>query len=321
MRIRQRHAASILIAVLVVSIVLATGLGVATIFILELRTSGLASESIKALYAAETGVEWQLYQLNKQAVAAPTLSNNTSFNAFNNTSIQLFYRFDEGSGTAALDASGNNFTGTLIGGPTWIAGKYGNAVNFDGTNDYVNSVDVDFPSGPFSVMAWFKTTSTLISPLWHKITNCVNQNYYTWINDPGAGNMMVGLYDGTGYKEVNTTGASYTDGNWHHVALVVTTATVELFVDGVSKGTAAHDNSIPTNDSTMTIGAQLAPSCTGNVFFAGAIDEVRVYNSALTMGQVQNAMANASPSVTITSRGSSFRGFIETAKRALQVTQ
>ena len=80
----MKKGVSILIAVLITSIVLATGLSVVSIFILELRTSGLASESIRALYAAESAVEWQLYELRKEAITRPgiggnILSNNTMY--------------------------------------------------------------------------------------------------------------------------------------------------------------------------------------------------------------------------------------------------
>lgn len=75
----MKKGVSILIAVLITSIVLATGLSVVSIFILELRTSGLASESVRALYAAESAVEWQLYELRKGSISAPSMSNDTFY--------------------------------------------------------------------------------------------------------------------------------------------------------------------------------------------------------------------------------------------------
>src|SRR5690348_7826571 len=50
-------------------------------------------------------------------------------------------RFNEGTGTTAADGSGNGHTATLTNGPTWVAGKYGQAVNLDGTNDYLAIAD------------------------------------------------------------------------------------------------------------------------------------------------------------------------------------
>ncbi len=49
-----------------------------------------------------------------------------------------WWKLDEGTGLSALDSSGNGNTGTLTNGPTWTTGKVGNAINFDGSNDYVD---------------------------------------------------------------------------------------------------------------------------------------------------------------------------------------
>ena len=48
------------------------------------------------------------------------------------------YSFDEGSGTVALDSSGNNNTGTLVNNPAWTLGKYGKALSFNGSTSYVD---------------------------------------------------------------------------------------------------------------------------------------------------------------------------------------
>src|SRR4029077_16637032 len=50
-------------------------------------------------------------------------------------------RCNEGTGTTAADASGNNHNATLTNGPTWVAGKDGQGINLDGTNDYLNIPD------------------------------------------------------------------------------------------------------------------------------------------------------------------------------------
>src|SRR3989338_8998500 len=55
----------------------------------------------------------------------------------NNLGLVNYWSLNEGTGTVATDASGTGNTGTLTGGPTWVTGKYGSAVSFDGTDDYV----------------------------------------------------------------------------------------------------------------------------------------------------------------------------------------
>ena len=66
---------------------------------------------------------------------------------------------DEGGDGTARDASGNGNDGTLN-GPTWDSGKFGGALSFDGSNDFVdcgNSSTLDFGTGDFTVSAWIKT--------------------------------------------------------------------------------------------------------------------------------------------------------------------
>src|SRR3989338_5705843 len=53
------------------------------------------------------------------------------------TGLVGHWKFDEGTGLSAGDSSGNNNTGTLVNGPTWTTGKIGQALNFDGVDDYV----------------------------------------------------------------------------------------------------------------------------------------------------------------------------------------
>ena len=53
--------------------------------------------------------------------------------------------FNEGSGTTTADASGNGNTATLLNGPTWVAGKYGNGLSFDGANDNLSVAELDVP--------------------------------------------------------------------------------------------------------------------------------------------------------------------------------
>ena len=73
-----------------------------------------------------------------------------------------WWKFDEGSGTVAYDSSGNGHDGNLTNGPTWVAGKIGGALSFDGVNDHViahNFLGIG-GSNPRSISAWIKTVSS-----------------------------------------------------------------------------------------------------------------------------------------------------------------
>ena len=63
--------------------------------------------------------------------------------------------FNEGAGTTTADASGNGHIGTLVNGPTWGPGKYGQGLNFNGTNSYVNIADhADYTLTPTQSYSW-----------------------------------------------------------------------------------------------------------------------------------------------------------------------
>jgi hypothetical protein len=75
-----------------------------------------------------------------------------------------YWQFDEGSGTSGSDSSGQGNTGNLINTPTWIAGVSGNALSFNGTNQYVNIPDdntLDFGTIDFTIAAWIKMGTTV----------------------------------------------------------------------------------------------------------------------------------------------------------------
>src|SRR5438128_9156769 len=70
-----------------------------------------------------------------------------------------YWKFDESTGTTAIDSSGLGNNGTLTNGPTWTAGKVNGALSFDGTNDYVelpNEASFNFTNN-FAVSVWMKT--------------------------------------------------------------------------------------------------------------------------------------------------------------------
>jgi Fibronectin type III domain/Divergent InlB B-repeat domain len=71
--------------------------------------------------------------------------------------------FREGNGTAVADGSGSDHAGTLINGPSWTTGKFGNAIALDGSNDYVliaNPDTLNFGTADFTIAAWVKRQAT-----------------------------------------------------------------------------------------------------------------------------------------------------------------
>jgi len=194
------------------------------------------------------------------------------------------YGFNEGSGTVVNDASGNGNNGT-INGATWTtSGKYRNALNFNGTNALVtinNAASLQLTTG-MTLEAW--VYPTVSGPWWADVIYKGNDNYYLeGTSNPSGFSAMGGtipnappLY-GTGVLALNT---------WAHLAATYDGATMRLYVNGVQVASRAQTGAIVTSTSPLQIGGD---SIYGQ-YFAGRIDEVRIYNRALSVAQIQSDM-------------------------------
>ena len=191
------------------------------------------------------------------------------------------WHFDKGKGTIAYDDSRNGNNGTLTNGPKWTTGKFGKALSFDGTNDYVAIADnpsLEFGSSNYTIMAWFKTSgmpSAVTHPIVAKMDGWGDDSDWQ-LNMDDDGNVF---YQARYYEALTiiTSGYDYRDGNWHHVVVTKTdggASGTKLYVDGVLMGTGPGVN-IEDSDVPVRIGA----SCEG-FYFGGTIDEVAIYKRA-----------------------------------------
>ncbi len=205
------------------------------------------------------------------------------------------YGFDEGAGTAAADSTGNGNHGALVNGPAWTIGRFGQALAFDGTNDRVSIPDantLDLTTG-MTIEAWVKPTVT--GSAWktvlfkHRNSNAQNMVYVMYGNrntNVPNGEITVG----TSVKVTNgPTGSGLPLNVWSHLAATFDNATLRLFVNGNQIASLATAGPIATSTGDLWIGGNNI----WNEFFAGVIDEVRVYNRALTAADIQGDMNRA----------------------------
>ncbi|MHC4352258.1 MAG: LamG domain-containing protein [Planctomycetota bacterium] len=207
-----------------------------------------------------------------------------------------WWKLDEGQHGTALDVSGNNRHGVLVGDPQWVDGYELSALEFDGSGDYVNingykginadATDPDNPvQRPFTVACWIKTTG--------------NGEMVTWGSSPGGQRLSFRIDGGTlrtehgnGNLRGNT---RVSDGRWHHVALVVNegaalwTPQTLLYLDGVADSTFSGDDDTYnlTEGEDVSIGRR---ATSNDRFFPGSIDDVRIYDKALTAEEIQELM-------------------------------
>jgi len=204
----------------------------------------------------------------------------------NNASAELVghWKLDEASGTIAYDSSGNSFDGTLMGDPQWVAGYFGWGLYLDGTDDYVEvSTPLNLNSNTATFTAWVNFDGS--QPDWAGI----------WVSR--AGSTIAGIHYGTGgdlrYNWNDATwswisGFQIPENEWFFTAVVIEPDKATLYMNEQSAiNEVAH--AIEEFDDTLVFGQDPL----GGRFMSGTIDDVRVYNHALSDVEILAAMESS----------------------------
>src|SRR3989339_1123088 len=227
-------------------------------------------------FALKVGDEIQNWSAISNVLMAKTAN-------IDNSGLVGEWKFDEGSGTVAGDSSGSNNAGTLINSPEWVAGKVGNGLQFDGTNKYVsvNNSDNLNVNNQITLEALVKTN--VITQDGGPTRRIIDKGMYILAASDKA---YFKIYVGGAAKELGYTWSSSDIGVWHHIVGTYDSAggvnNFRLYQDGLLVSQMTLTGNIDTNTAIINIGRQ--GSSTGR--FNGIIDEVRIYNRALSSGEV-----------------------------------
>ncbi len=235
------------------------------------------------------------------------------------TSINTFighWNFDETSGNNANDATGNGNNGTLFNmtNAAWVSGKINNGLDFDGTNDYVAinnlSYNVAGEINKITTCAWINTSSssrqTIVdydrSEYWSLGINFHNApediGKISW-DTRGEGSA---IHDMASSVRVD-------DGQWHHVCGVFDASQVndkKIYVDGVLDSQSdAYSTNVKLGNGVTRYGyigdgseADIFNGRRNGIYFKGSIDDVRVYNDALSSSEISDIIQLVSPPQT-----------------------
>ncbi len=193
------------------------------------------------------------------------------------------YAFSEGSGTSTADAKGNSANnGTLISGPTWATGKYGNGLSFNGSGEYVNLTSAlgNFGTSDFSIAFWAKETTGGI--VFTKRTSCSDSNFIEIRVTTVIKAELDQDGSGTNYNLVNGV-AAMNDGAWHHVVITRVGPTVSLYRDGVLDKTQSGAGTTSLSNSIVSSMGGNSPC---SYVFNGNLDEIALYNRSLTADEI-----------------------------------
>jgi len=218
-------------------------------------------------------------------------------------SMVAYWKFNEGSGNTAYDSAGAH-NGTIY-GATWTAGVVGTALNFDGINDYLNVADspdwnivLSGPSSSYTIGFWanqdvWDPTAYPEVFMGQSGTWPLNgwdmywqdyKHYYVLIDFRTANNPFTPNRWSIPLTVIPA-------GTWHHYAFVKSSGPTypDLYIDGLlvnriqDAATITYDSPFP-----LTLGASTLNPPHNPGYYSGALDEVAIYNGALTAGEIKD---------------------------------
>jgi hypothetical protein len=198
------------------------------------------------------------------------------------------WSFDEGSGCAANDSYGGN-NGILKNNcpsvsPSWVVGKTGNALSFNGSSNNIlvnDSVNLNFTTS-MSISTWIKwninpTTGTAYAT----IVNKNGDSQYRLQHNATNSKFEFGVKTNLGSTYVSSTTAPLV-GVWYHLVGTWDGNLVKIYVNGVLEQTGTRTGTIPASTIPFKIGS----SSLDARWFNGVIDEVSLWNRALTQQEI-----------------------------------
>jgi hypothetical protein len=242
---------------------------------------------------------------------------------FSDANFKAGWHLDEGTGNTSSDFSGHGYTATGANSPTWgtgmsliqngildVAGQDNNAalynnadINakgmwdtnagfFDGVDDYliVNSTGNLFITNNISIFAWINIRASKATDQEIVLKrNGSGTNYQFFIgsgqttNGCSSGVNKIAFYNGSTFS---CSGTTLSNNQWYYVGVTVQGSNVTYYVNGLSDGTASR--ALGNYDAPLYIGsADGAGLSYPNGDFSGTIDELKIFNRALSAAEVQ----------------------------------
>ncbi len=227
------------------------------------------------------------------------------------------YPFNETGGTTTTDVSGSGNNGTLLNGATFAAGKNGNALSVDGVNDYVNlgnptSLQI---TGSMTISAWINSSAFPVDDavVVSKRGNTVAGYQLDTTIDRGPRTIGFKLTTASGGQMARYGATAMVPNQWYHVAGVydATAKTLTVYLNG-QPDNGAQVGTVTATQQGSGLSVNIGRKSGNTGFeFAGRIDDVRIYNRALSQVEIQADMGTpvggtpppdtTAPTVAITS--------------------
>ena len=256
-------------------------------------------------FAAGSIREFRIYDIALNAEQVAQLYADSKPQGAPTVGLVAAYAFNEGTGSKVADASGNGNTGMIANADWTVAGKFGNALVFNGTSSLVTIPDSSslHLKSAMTLEAWVNPSVSLCNA--GEMIAKGSADYFLGGCSSGGGGPGAGAT--LNLSKVAAYGRAQVPANtWTHLAATYNGSAFSLYQNGKKVSTRFYRGNIAESSSPLQIGGN---SLLGQ-YFSGAIDELRIYDVALTQAQIQRDM-NAPikavlQSISITPQSASF---------------
>ncbi|MBM4024572.1 MAG: LamG domain-containing protein [Planctomycetes bacterium] len=211
-------------------------------------------------------------------------------------SLLAWWKFDEEVSPFVADHSGNDYYGTLVGNPQRVQGYFGGALQFNGLTDYVDCgtpAALYLPTN-YTYSLWFKMGRNINGDSGTQFLLCIGQRsdlVFGVADGVGVnGDLSLHYYDtAPGFRAVGVGRTVWSADEWHMVTATRDAAGHKIYLDGELKNSdtnARNDNYATTRMISLGSRGWTAPSS----FFHGTMDDVRIYNRALTADEIRQLL-------------------------------
>lgn len=213
------------------------------------------------------------------------------------------WKLDETSGTTAVDGVGS-LNGTMIGGLNGssdsVSGLNGTAIQFNGSTDGIDiphNSSLNFGTGDFTINAWFKGNYSLVDSyprIFEKLKTSggVHGVFFQTSGSTTEDYPSCAIVNSGSYQVANAVGYSVRNNVWRMITCVRTGSLLKIYIDGVERASM----SVSSVNLNTTVDASIGYSKGwASDFLQGALDDVRVYNHALTAPQIAGLYAALNP--------------------------
>jgi hypothetical protein len=229
--------------------------------------------------------------------------------------LVLYFTFDNDSGAKVMDQSGTGNNGDIIGGANIVAGKFGKGIEFDGKTQFVlvpSSATLNLTDA-VTMAAWINPSTPAVSCWLYYLISKWNYHagngrcYMLGLLDQAANGVTLFISrDGTDatMTRLDAGAVEYGANKWLHIASIYNGSTVKTYINGVEVGSMDATGKIFV-DENVDAGFSVGAGSSGkelNAMFTGLVDEVAIYNRALSVSELTELM-NKSVESAVNSTG------------------